>query len=88
MFSNEIMRSPDNIFFNDRLSESGNIGEMQSWSENHQIGWKSGKHLIGQGFANHPDLQHLIFIPSQTNGSMAAEIGGRTSRQWLEYRSR
>ena len=75
-------------FFNDRLSESGNIGEMQSWSENHQIGWKSGKHLIGQGFANHPDLEHLIFIPSQTNGSMAAESGGKTSRQWLEYRSR
>ncbi len=30
------------------LSESGNLNNMQYWSENHQIGWKAGKYLIGK----------------------------------------
>lgn len=71
-----------------RMNESGNLNTMQYWSENHQIGWKSGKYLIGQAFANNPDLERLVFIASQTNGSIVEEIGGQMVRQWLEYRSR
>ena len=70
------------------MNESGNLNTMQYWSENHQIGWKSGKYLIGQAFASNPDLERLVFIASQTNGSIVEEIGGQMVRQWLEYRSR
>ena len=71
-----------------RLNEPGYLNDMQYWSENHQIGWKTGKHLIGQAFANNPELENLIFIPSQTNGAEAQEIGGQMAKTWLEYRSR
>ena len=61
---------------------------MQYWSENHQIGWKSGKHLIGQAFANNPELKDLIFTASGQNGSTAQMLGGQHARLWFEYRSR
>ena len=61
---------------------------MVYWSENHQISWKAGKYLIGQAFSKRHDLENLIFIPSQSNGSIAAQIGGEMVKTWLQHRSR
>ena len=61
---------------------------MQYWSENHQIGWKAGKYLIGQAFAENPELQDLIFKASNTNGEQSRQIGKKSVLQWLDYRSR
>ena len=61
---------------------------MQYWSENHQIGWKAGKYLIGQAFAENPELQDLIFEASNTNGEQSRQIGKKAVLQWLDYRSR
>ena len=61
---------------------------MQYWSENHQIGWKAGKYLIGQAFAENPELQNLIFEASNTNGEQSRQIGKEAVHQWLDYRSR
>ena len=71
-----------------RLDETGNLNHEQYWSENHQICWKSGKHLIGQAFANNIELENMIFEASNSNGTIAKEIGGMKSKSWLQYRSR
>lgn len=70
------------------LNETGDLNDMQYWSENHQIGWKAGKYLIGQAFAENPELQNLIFEASNTNGEQSRQIGKEAVRQWLDYRSR
>ena len=61
---------------------------MQYWSENHQIGWKAGKYLIGQAFSENPELQTSIFEASNTNGEQSRQIGKKAVLQWLDYRSR
>lgn len=70
------------------MNETGNFETMQFWSENHQIGWKAGKYLIGQAFAANPDLEQFIFEASNANGSTNAEIGASMVTQWLQYRAR
>jgi hypothetical protein len=70
------------------MDEEGNFSTMQYWSENHQIGWKAGKYLIGQAFANNPTLEHFEFEASKTNGSIAKLVGKAKLEQWLDYRSR
>ena len=61
---------------------------MQYWSENHQIGWKAGKYLIGQGFANNKNLQNLTFSASKSSPIEFSKTGKKFVRQWLDYRSR
>ena len=86
----ELDRSIENltlIVFN-RLNETGDLKDMQYWSENHQIGWKAGKYLIGQAFADHPELQDIIFEASNLNGEQNSKIGKEFVRQWIDYRAR
>ena len=70
------------------LNETGDLKDMQYWSENHQIGWKAGKYLIGQAFANNPELQGLIFQASNSTGAEAKLLGKAHVQEWLDYRSR
>ena len=71
-----------------RLNDTGELNDMQYWSENHQIGWKAGRYLIGQAFAENPELQNLIFEASNMNGEQNSQIGKEAVYQWLDYRSR
>ncbi len=70
------------------LNETGDLNTMQYWSENHQIGWKAGKYLIGQAFASHTDLQSLTFEASGMTGHESALQGKAHTNQWLDYRLR
>ena len=61
---------------------------MQYWSENHQIGWKAGRYLIGQALSKDPELQNLIFEASGLDVFTFTEIGKQSVKQWLDYRAR
>ena len=61
---------------------------MQYWSENHQIGWKAGRYLIGQAMAKDPELQNLVFEASGFDVKTFTDVGRESVRQWLTYRAR
>ncbi len=62
---------------------------MKSW-------WKKFKNNVsfislnfsGQAFAKNPELKDLIFEASQTNGSVARDVGQRAVEEWMDYRVR
>lgn len=70
------------------LSDEGDLGPMQFWSENHQIGWKAAQYLIGHAFETNPDLSDMVFIPSGLTGSQLKQRGKAKVLEWLDYRSR
>ena len=61
---------------------------MQYWTENHQIGWKGGMYLIGQGFAANDQLKDFIFEASNSIGEDKRQMGKIFVKQWLDYRAR
>ena len=70
------------------LNETGELNDVQYWSENHQIGWKAGRYLIGQALSKDPELQNLIFEASGLDVFTFTEIGKQSVKQWLDYRAR
>ncbi|TRY69923.1 hypothetical protein TCAL_02356 [Tigriopus californicus] len=70
------------------LSDEGDLGPMQFWSENHQIGWKAAQYLIGHAFETNPELSDKIFVPSGMKGSQLKQRGKAKVLEWLDYRSR
>lgn len=70
------------------LNETGDLKTMQYWSENHQIGWNSGKYLISQAFATLPDLMNVTFEASNESPLESMAVGKSMVDRWLNYRAR
>ena len=70
------------------MDEGNDLGGMQFWSENHQIGWMAGQYLIGNAFAENTELKDIIFEASGLTGAGQRDLGRERIRKWLQYRAR
>merc|ERR1711976_469825 len=68
------------------LEYSGELNDMQYWSENHQIGWYVAEYLIGSAFARDPELADIVFVPSNMTGEFHADMGRHRVMRWLNFR--
>ena len=77
-----------NVFLSGSFLHPLGDGNMQYWSENHQMGWYCGQYLVGHAFSTNPDLADIVFNGLNNTGQAHYKRGKERLQRWLDYRGR